>query len=231
MAGRRVVMAGAVVWGLGCCLPRPVSADTCVQGVRPVTAGERAFHVATLEGVRAALPRLPLGWRVVEQTEVRAPRLACIGQERRPLAIEYSLRVIPPTVGALESAGERLGSGGEVPPGLPARMTVRVNPSDQLLDETAEPFELPHVALAFRQTLRGTDVGSVRLLLGDWWWDPEDPSEPRGRRRAHADFRTDVPHTRVQALAVELDGQRPQVDVLLAHLDLRALADLVVRGR
>jgi hypothetical protein len=203
------------------------AADTCLQGVRPATAGEKAFHVQTLARLRAAMPEPPAGWRVLDETEVRAPQFACIGQERRPLALEYVRRLAPAVLEAGDSAGERGGAAAMEPPAAAVRILVRVNAAAEPLDDTWEPFETPHATLAFRGGNRETGVSAVRLLLGDWWWDPEDPTAPRGRRRAYAAFATEAPHTRVQVLAVDLDGPSSQVEALLARLDLPALAALV----
>lgn len=223
---RRSVTVGVVVWTV---VGWPIAvraADSCIEGLRPATAGEKAFHVQTLARVRAALPVLAAGWRVVDETDVRAPQFACIGQERRPLAFEYSLRA-EPTADATGSVAGRPSSPDAASLGSLVRITVKVNPREQPIDERAEPFDAPLAVLAFRARAENTPTGSVRLLFGDWSWDPEDPAEAPGRARAHAYFEPGVPHTRVQALVVEIDGPRVQVDALLARLDLPALASLV----
>ncbi len=230
-AWRRRLGRGAAVAVFAYGLGGAVWADTCVNGVRQTTAGERAFHLDTLTRLRAAMPPLPPGWRVVDETEIRAPLLACIGQERRPLTLEYVLRLMPAGPEPAGGADGRAESGTGAPAPAAVRITVRVNAADHALGDAPEPFAVPAVTLAFRGGWTEENRARVHLLVGDWWWDPDDPSEPAGRPRAHASLGADAPHTRVQSLAVELDGARPDVDLMLARLDLPRLAAIVAPGR
>lgn len=184
--------------------PAPAWAD-CSRGTRPTTLTERSFQVETLRTLKAAMPPAPPGWRVVEETEVKPPRLACIGQERQPLAVEYRIRFVEPNAAAAEIA-------------------VRVNARREDVPASPEAMEVASATLAFRA--RDGLTNAVRVLFGDWSLDSGDGAGPAaGEALAH--FASDLPHTRAQSLALRIDGERGRVDQLLARLDVKALAALV----
>jgi len=200
--GRRGVCLCAIALIAVVCAPARAWAD-CSQGTRPTTLLERTFQVETLRALKAAMPVAPDGWRVVEETEIRPPRLACIGQEREPLPFEYRIRFAKPDSATSE-------------------ITVRVNARREVMPASPEAMEFAPAALAFRA--REGVAGAVQVLFGDWSLGSGDGPAP-GEALAH--FTTDVPYTRAQSLAVRIDGDRPRVDQLLARLNVTALASLV----
>jgi hypothetical protein len=181
------------------CAPARAWAD-CSRGTRPTTLTERTFQVATLRALKAAMPPAPDGWRVVEETEVKPPRLACIGQERQPLPVEYRIRFAEPDAAVSE-------------------ITIRVNARREAVPASPEAMEVASAALAFRA--RDGGANAVRVLFGDWSLG----SDGGGEALAH--FAADLPHTQAQSLAVRIDGERVRVDQLLARLDVGALAALI----
>jgi hypothetical protein len=206
--GSRSVRRGVCLFGVfvtvAGCLPSNAWAD-CSRGTRPSTLLERRFQVETLKAVKAAMPAAPDGWRVVEETEVRPPRLACIGQEREPLPIEYRIRFAELDAKVSE-------------------ITVRVNARREAVPASTQAVDVSRAALAFRAQEGAT--GAVRVLFGDWSLGDSDASGPEaGEALAH--FMADLPHTQAQSLAVRIDGDRTRVDQLLARLNVSALASLV----
>jgi hypothetical protein len=184
--------------------PASALAD-CSRGTRPSTQTERRFQVDTLKAVRAAMPLAPAGWRIIEETEVRPPRLACIGQERQPLPIEYRIRFAEPDAQVSE-------------------LTVRVNARRQAVPALREAVDSVSGALAFRG--RDAAADAVHVLIGDWSLDSGDGDDPaHGEALAH--FVADLPHTQAQSLAVRIDGRQGRAELLLAGLNVRALAALV----
>ena len=200
---RGVCLLGVFVTVAGC---RPSNAwADCSRGTRPSTLLERRFQVETLKAVKAAMPAAPDGWRVVEETEVRPPRLACIGQEREPLPIEYRIRFAELDAKVSE-------------------ITVRVNARREAVPASTQAVDVSRAALAFR--LQEGTTGAVRVLFGDWSLGNGDTNDPQAEE-ALAHFLADVPYTQAQSLAVRIDGDRHRVDQLLARLDVSALASLV----
>jgi hypothetical protein len=162
-----------------------VASPGCYKGTRPTTLAERKFQVETLKTVRTAMPVPPAGWRVVEETEVRPQRLACVGEERMPFALAYGIRY---------RTFDGASSGAE------ARIDIDVNSRGLPIDAAAETISVPGASLALAA---GTDSAStVYLFLGDWSDDAgEGPS-----RRANAHLLIDTPHTIVQTVAVRIAG-------------------------
>jgi len=197
----------------------------CLAGTRPLITGERAFFTETLAALEAAMPEPPDGWRVAEQTEVRAPRGICIGREREPLSIEFALR--------LES------NAGSQPALLPvadgarsardARIRVTINAKEARFDQHAERLPLSTVALALEDTADAAGRTSLGLMIGDWsLFRPDDPAESL---EARAHFDSDLSYTRVQSISVTLEGPSTSVTDLATALDVLALRKLLPRAR
>lgn len=185
----------------------PLARADCSRGTRPPTVAEKNFQFDTLKAIKAAMPTAADGWRVVEETDVRPPRLACIGQERLPLGVEYHVRFAPDGDAASEIA-------------------VVVNARYQPLPQPVEPMPLPDMPLSFR-AFEGAKV-SVLLFAGDWSIGSDDgDGHPEGEATAH--FLSDLPHTRAQSLAIRIAGDRGRVDALVARLKLSALGALLAR--
>ncbi len=199
----------------------------CSRGTRPPTIAEKNFQFNTLKALKAAMPSAPDGWRVVEETDVRPPRLACIGQERQPLWFEYRVRFAP------AAGAPRAGAPDARPAAFPAaeagdaQISIVVNARRQPFTPPAEALDVSGVTLAFRAASAGA-ISSVQLLFGDWSIGTDDDSASPGRE-ALAHFVVDVPYTKVQSLAVQIEGDNPRVDALVARLNLAALGALLNR--
>ncbi len=201
--GRRVSASLVVCVALFGSVP-PARAD-CSRGTRPPTVAEKNFQLNTLKAIKAAMPAAADGWRVVEETEVRPPRLACIGQERLPLGVEYRVRFAPDGDASSEIA-------------------VVVNARHQPLPTPVEPLTLPDMPLSFR-AFEGAKV-SVLLFAGDWSiGSDDDDGHPEGEATAH--FLSDLPYTQAQSVAIRIAGDRGRVDALVARLNLSALGALI----
>lgn len=216
---------GVVVLVLGLlAVPERAAAVGCFKGTRPSTVPEKTFHVETLKVLKAAMPVPPAGWRVVEETEVRPPRIACIGQEREPLALDYRIRFR--RAGA--AADERGSADGSLEDAIAGdtEIVVEVNPRGTHLGGVPELLAVPGVTFALR---RGSVTSSVvYLLLGDWSLESEDG--PRSSdSRADAHLVADTPSTKVQALAVRVAGDAAGTDALARRINLGALNALVYR--
>jgi hypothetical protein len=201
-----------------------VRAD-CSQGVRPATAAEKTFQLNTLKAIKAAVPTAPAGWRIVEETDMRPPRLACIGQEREPLWFEYQIRFARADTGGdddtVQRASLRQAVGEEE-----AQIAVLVNAGSQALAMPVETLAVPGVSLALRSAPAGA-LPSVRLLFGDWSLAVE--ADTALTRQFVSHFLADVPYTSVQSLAVQLRGDRRRTEAFLQQLDLKALGQLLYR--
>lgn len=204
----------------------PLARAECSRGTRPPTVAEKNFQFDTLKALKAATPAAPDGWRVVEETDVRPPRLACIGQERQPLWLEYRVRFAPDAAagpGAPDAQPAALPTSGNTE----AQIAIVVNARRQPLNPSADALELADVTLASRASSAGA-ASSVQLLFGDWSIGTGDDGAEKGRE-ALAHFVVDLPYTKVQSLAVQIDGDTSHVDTFLRHLNLKALGELVYR--
>lgn len=191
----------------------------CYKGIRPSTTTERTFHVETLKIVKTAMPQPAAGWRVVEETEVRPPRLMCIGQEQEPLPLAYRIAY-------RRAGGGPQGSADGPPPAegaTDARIDIDVNPRGLPVSEAVETLNVPGTALALRSGPASSST--VYLLLGDWSIEATGSSA----RLATAHLVSDGPYTRVQALAVRVSGDRADADALAGQIRLDALAALLLR--
>jgi hypothetical protein len=221
MGGRGVFAGGsAVVCLLALAAPAP---GQCYQGTRQTTKGERQFFVNTLGALKAAMPTLPPGWRIVEETDVQGPRAICVGREKEPLSLEFSVRyerVGPPANGrSVQLASVR--SGGDAPDTL--RVEVIVNRERQVFDSRVEAVEALSAPLAFQRADAGR--ASIDVLLGDWSvFRSDDPADPL---EAMAHFDTGLPYTTVQSLSIRMAGSVQSVALLRGHLDLSKLRALV----
>jgi len=200
----------------------------CLEGTRPLVTRERAFYKDTLAALTAAMPEPPAGWRVAEQTEVRAPRGICIGREREPLSIEFAVRLEPADEGG-GARPELLPVRDTARPPRDARIQVTVNAEEERFDRHAEPLPLPDVALALRDTADTAGETSLSLLIGDWsLFRPDDPSKGL---EAMAHFDSGIIYTRVQTIRVKLDGPSAPIADLATALDVEALKKLLPRAR
>jgi hypothetical protein len=222
MGGRGVCAGGTALVCL-LALAAPVSGQ-CFRGTRRTTRGERVFYVNTLGALKAAMPAPPPGWRIAEETDVREPSAICVGREKEPLSLEFSVRyerVGPPPPGAdVQLASVR---DGNAPDGL--RVDVVVNRERQLFDRSVEPVRDLPAPLAFeRAHVGGT---AVDVLLGDWSvYRPDDPADPL---EAMAHFDLELPYTTVQSLSIRVAGPVPSVALLRRNLDVSRLRALVHR--
>ncbi|OFW53748.1 MAG: hypothetical protein A2146_06650 [Actinobacteria bacterium RBG_16_67_10] len=195
------------------------TSSACYKGIRPSTTTERTFHVETLRIVKTAMPQPAVGWRVAEETEVRPPRLMCIGQEQEPLPLEYRIAY-------RRAGGSPQGSADGPAPAesaTDARIDIDVNPRGMPFSEAVETLTVPGTALALRS---GPDSSStVYLLFGDWSIEATGSSASL----ATAHLVSDGPYTKVQALAVRISGDRADADVLAGRIRLDALAALLLR--
>lgn len=211
----RCVAAAAAVTALAPIAGR--AGDGCYKGFRPSTTTERTFHVETLKIVQAAMPLPADGWRVVEETEVRPPRLMCIGQEASPLPLAYQI--------AYRRAGSSTQGTSDGPaPGesaTDARIDIDVNPRGVPVSETIETMNVPGTALALRSGPASSST--VYLLFGDWSVEAIGSSTSL----ATAHLASDRPYTNVQALAVRIRGDREGADALAGRIRLDALSALV----
>ena len=172
-------------------LPAPAMGQ-CYQGTRRTTRGERRFYVDTLGALKAAMPAPPPGWRIVEETDVRGPRAICVGREKEPLSLEFSVRyerVGPPAPGRnVQLASVRDGGDG---PGT-ARIEVIVNQERRVFDHPVEPVQDQAAPLAFQRAAAGRT--SLDVLLGDWSvFRSDDPADPL-EAMAHFDIGLPVLH-------------------------------------
>lgn len=223
MHGRRFVPGACVLIPLlALTESRPADAQ-CLEGTRPLITRERAFFKDTLTAIEAAIPEPPAGWRIAEQTEVRAPRGICIGREREPLSIEFVARLEP---------ADAVGTGPEVVPvndgarpAREARILVTVNAKEARFDPHAERLAVSNVTLALSDELDAAGRTSLGLLIGDWsLFRPDDPSEPI---EARAHFDGGVIYTRVQSIRVTVDGPSAPVSELAGRFDVQALKKLL----
>ncbi len=224
MRGRGVLSGGSVVCLLALGAPAP-AVGQCYQGTRNTTKGERRFYVDTLGALKAAMPAPPPGWLIVEETDVRGPRAICVGLEREPLLLAFSVRYEP--VGATAPGGDlRLvtarpsanASGS-------ARIEVTVNERRLLFDDRVERAQEPETAFVFQRAAPGRT--SLDLLLGDWSvFQSDDPSDPL---EVMAHFDTDLPYVSVQTLSIRVAGPAQPVGFLRRQLDLAKLRALVHR--
>ncbi len=227
MHGRRVVPGACILVPLlAFAMAAPARAQ-CLQGTRPLITRERAFFKDTLTALDAAMPEPPAGWRIAEQTEVRAPRGICIGREREPLSIEFAMRLEPADAGGAPPMVVPVSDGAR--PGRDTRILVTVNAKEALFDQHAERLPLSNVTLALSDTADAAGRTSLGLLIGDWsLFRPDDASESL---EARAHFDTGVIYTRVQSISVRFDGPSLPINDLAAALDVEALKKLLPKAR
>jgi len=228
MHGRRFVPGACVLVPLVALTTAAPAGAQCLEGTRPLVTRERAFYKDTLAALTAAMPEPPAGWRIAEQTEVRAPRGICIGREREPLSIEFAVRLEPADeVGVARP--DLLPVSDTARPPRDARIQVTVNAEEERFDRHAEPLPLPNVALALRDTADTAGETSLSLLIGDWsLFRPDDPSKGL---EAMAHFDSGIIYTRVQTIRVKLDGPSAPIADLATALDVEALRKLLPRAR
>lgn len=193
------------------------ASGACHKGVRPSTTSERTFHVDTLKTIKAAMPPPAAGWEVSEETEVRPPRLMCIGQEEQPLPLEYRI--------AYRRVGDNPYGSADGPPAseqaAAARIDIDVNPRGVPVSEAVETLNVPGTSLALRG---GPDSApTLYLLFGDWSVETIESST----RLATAHLFDDGPYTKVQALAVRVTGDRAGAATLAGQIRLDSLAALL----
>jgi len=225
MHGRRLVPGACILvpW-LALAMGTPAGAQ-CLDGTRQLITRERTFFTETLAALEAAMPKPPVGWRVAEQTEVRAPRGICIGREREPLSVEYVVR-LEPVASDARPAVMPVADGPR--PARDARILVTVNAKAARFDPHAEQLSLAAVTLALRETADAAGRTSLGLMIGDWsLFRPDDPSESL---EARAHFDSDLGYTRVQSISVTLDGPSAPIADLAGALDVVALKRLLPKA-
>jgi hypothetical protein len=235
MTGGRIP-SGVVLVALAALAAPPAVPAQCLQGLRLATKGEREFRVQTLGALESVLPPAPAGWRVAERTEVRAMPKICIGREREPLSLDYTIRYVRTAAGPASTNDDpsdaRLVRTATIPPrpattAAEVRLLVIVNARRELLELGAERMPMSETAAAFRTRTPASRAAQLILFLGDWTvFTPDDPAEAV---EAMAHFDPGQPHTSVQSLALQLDGPRASIDGLLSALDVKALGELLSR--
>jgi len=226
MHGRRFVPGACVLIPLLAVAQSLPAGAQCLQGTRQLITRERAFFKDTLAAIEAAIPEPPAGWRIADQTEVRAPRGICIGREREPLSIEFVARLEP--ADAIRTSPKVVPVSDGESPAREARILVTVNAKEARFDPHAERLPVSNVTLALSDELDADGRTSLGLLIGDWsLFRPDDPSE---MLEARAHFDVGVIYTRVQSIKVTVDGPSAPVVELAERLDVSALKKLLPRA-